>query len=907
MLPASPRLGIPSTSPLSTVRVARETQSLSPLNLSSSGRLSSGVAFHPYLRPPSSPLASASTSLPSLLAPSPTLQSTPLPSWSPPGPPQPGSTNDRRVARAAAARASGVSTSPFGPMPTIQSRRQQRTVSTRRVTFQPGSTSSAGLSSRSGGSRKYVVVIHTEPAYGTIETDSGADFEILRSPVPQKINDFLAHVQTLGLVLSFECHAKDDEAVAPRVHQELISHFERVGLAFAAPSLSPTLSPSTSMLQPRQQLLPWAFLMTGKGQRKTAFGAKLLPFQRTESVTYKELTKNAGRLPALSSPYEKYSLVFILPTRNIVTGPLHGQGTHYCLAKHIWNGFITADLNEGQHVIECTSSCHINEHEIPDVLSPSAHSQVLTFLDVLAAAEAATFPTPAATSLPTTEEPTSTPHRPGPTQCPQRNLTAQPNVPAPEPSTLPLVLQPVLPVCQRGISLALGAWHDRINGAISTAASAFTREDIHIDIQANSAADAAKGFLALCTSFHNCNPTTLNFNNVTITIGDGVGDGPLRSFWAALMVLITEDSGHWHGVGEDGYYVPVVTSLPPSEEELRSFRAYGMIMRTGLIWGMELLPISPAIILLIIAGYQAAIESTFLEAVAPFTSRRLSSWPPPTVHDSVTGVPRMQISQGCDPYTMILEVDGTIQLRTLASTAQLELGQRLTSFMVFKTQAAQLEPLHSIYSAMALAFRECLYGERQFSQASLFYPGTSDSQMSPADILVGMFGDRTVNSVQQIIGLLTPYPLPSLLPSTPGFDPQLDYPRLAAKWMQHLKRYLRGTGVPRNHDGSLLFDERENDDPLFRAKLFLRCVSASSFLPIDPMQKIRIKFTLQTTHRWGTVVGLQIHTCFFTVDALLDNTTATIIDQDIPDDIFISTDFDRWIHSIIGDTTYNTL
>ena len=122
-------------------------------------------------------------------------------------------------------------------------------------------------------------------------------------------------------------------------------------------------------------------------------------------------------------------------------------------------------------------------------------------------------------------------------------------------------------------------------------------------------------------------------------------------------------SDHWQRAGEDGYYVPVITSLPPSEEDLRSFHAYGLIICTGLIWGMELLPISPAIILFMAAGYQVATESRFLSEIAPLTFRQLSSWPPPTINNPATGLPQLQIMHTADPYTMILKVDDTIQVR----------------------------------------------------------------------------------------------------------------------------------------------------------------------------------------------------------------------------------------------------
>ena len=52
-----------------------------------------------------------------------------------------------------------------------------------------------------------------------------------------------------------------------------------------------------------------------------------------------------------------------------------------------------------------------------------------------------------------------------------------------------------------------------------------------------------------------------------------------------------------------------------------------------------------------------------------------------------------------------------------------------------------------------------------------------------------MFGNHTLVSVDQVIGLLQATPLPGLqfLQSSPGFNAELDYATLASKWMLHLR------------------------------------------------------------------------------------------------------------------------
>lgn len=107
----------------------------------------------------------------------------------------------------------------------------------------------------------------------------------------------------------------------------------------------------------------------------------------------------------------------------------------------------------------------------------------------------------------------------------------------------------------------------------------------------------------------------------------------------------------------------------------------------------------------------------------------------------------------------------------------------------------------------------------------------------PADILIGMFSNRTIVSAEQVINLLHPS-LPIVTPTSVGYDPELDYNSLVTGFMERLKRYLRGRGAPKSPDGSVLFND--DQDFLSRPKLFLCAITESSFLPIDPKQKIRV-------------------------------------------------------------------
>ena len=55
--------------------------------------------------------------------------------------------------------------------------------------------------------------------------------------------------------------------------------------------------------------------------------------------------------------------------------------------------------------------------------------------------------------------------------------------------------------------------------------------------------------------------------------------------------------------------------------------------------------------------------------------------------------------------------------------------------------------------------------------------------------------------------------------------------------------------------------------------------------------------------------GVSIHTCFSTIDVLLNQDVANILEQDIPEDPSVTTLFDCYIHTILsgGADTYTML
>ncbi|KAG1839700.1 hypothetical protein C8R48DRAFT_679757 [Suillus tomentosus] len=842
-----------------------------------------------------------------------------LPPWNPPGPPISGTTNDRRLSH----HGQGVSQSPLSVIPTIQRHQAERSAnavasSSRHPTSR--NSRSTSVTQRRRETTKYLVVLHPEPMHGTVHTEYEHMFREIRAPIPQKIASFILQARNFGLVFEIEDSFQKDNPAGPVFHQSLCSHFERVGLAFSGSDSHPL--PSSSSLPTPMTQFPWSFLLTGKGQRSTR-GAKLLPARSSpEHLTHNDIQKNGSRLPVPSAPYHDHTLVFILPLWDIIAGPIDGHGMHCCLAPRLWNGHFESSLREELEEIQCSTICITQ----PVQAAAAIQTCQLNLLDALTNSGISSTPTALAS--------TSQPRRPSVTLS-GSSLSAStssvsstssassssesssspfaPTPPAVSVSSSPLFSSASLLTSEttpRSPHVALRQWRNRLEHDLQLRRAVAGQEDHVIHITAPNAQKAAESFLVLCkvwclegsdsqlvfpddTEITNATPLNLIIGSIDATIGYGVGDGPMRSFWGALIAMITQHSGHWQLMSE-GYYMPTVTSLPPCDEDIISFRAYSLIIRTGFILGMELLPISPHLLVYLLDGYEVSIAQPFLDATSPMTSQRLRSWPPPSVI-SPSGCRELSIAPACDPYSLILEVDGTIQinqLRYLSEAAQTDLGQRLICHMVFGNETPLAHRLHTVYSALKSAFQYVIHDNMKFCDP----------------ILQEMFAGRILISPQQVIDIICPEPITSYsLPLRQGYNPNLDYVTLAGQFMVHLKRYLRGRGTPHAADGSVLFEEdSSSDDVVYRSRLFLRSATAHEVLPVDATQCIKIKFDTYWEHSWGRTVGIHTHTCFYKLDVLLDEATASIISQAIPEDDFQTTDFDWWIHSNIGENSSNS-
>lgn len=231
-------------------------------------------------------------------------------------------------------------------------------------------------------------------AYGSISTQSGKAFSVLRAPTSDKIPGFLNQAIELKLVFTFECYAEDDALAGQQFNGAIQSHFSHFGFKFGADAVdlprsltrsipsasSSSVVDSNPLPSSSQANFEWNFLMSPKGRRAgSPLGAILSPSSPSaQEITFIQVDKISKHFPRPPIPYQDHLLLFIcgsfdhflrciltfvdflVPTRsNLVVGPLAGQpgNGHTCLAMHLWNGFTRSALNEVQGTIQCSDEC----------------------------------------------------------------------------------------------------------------------------------------------------------------------------------------------------------------------------------------------------------------------------------------------------------------------------------------------------------------------------------------------------------------------------------------------------------------------------------------------------------------------------------------------------------------------
>ncbi|KAF5375693.1 hypothetical protein D9615_009387 [Tricholomella constricta] len=739
-----------------------------------------------------------------------------------------------------------------------------------RITSARNAPSTSRSSRKKTASYSYVVCIHTEPMYGTVPTDGEFGlFQELRAPTPQKIRPFIRRAKTLGLAFDIDLHGQVTDFVSQELGDALVAHFNEHNLAFS--SISPHPSPSQSSTS---ELLRWTILVAGKKQthaRLDIYAGSI------ESLTQRELKKQTGRWASYSSSSARSdvlererNVIFIIPTQDFIIGPLNGAGTHLCLSRHLWNHFHTALVVEGDSksppaCYETCSSTTSNEH-----IDPELNSLIVSY-----------FAPPAAT-------------------LPIIPYAAPPVAPA---ATLPVV-PPASPSLLPSANLATPQDQKVFNDWTTKVKADYLTDldyDEELSIIAPAADEAAHTFFACLksriarTSLPTNIPSTIivkKFELATLfgtrlrfSLGEGIGDGPATSTWAALLQLMVAKSSHWKQISENLYTPLLIPGLVPSPDDILAFKTYGLIIRLTLLHGHQILPVSPYLLLHLIHTFEDTINEDLMNKVTPEIAARLATWPP---HTNNASAATLNLVHGQDPmnlvYDWIPQLD-IMHIRSLSDTSFIAFKKQLAAGLLFGTIEWNSIRSNPLFLAMKSGFNDVLVESPSLLAPPSFIQSFGEVKQT-LQILNSLYVGCVVVDPNQVVDLIRVSPV-----DHNGVE---DYAAFETRALQCIARYLRGQGYPMG-EGSEERQDARFSHPTSRARQFLKALTGSG-----PQILINFINTFSPAQIIATATGCHTHVCSQTMDFLINDGTKSLITPEYTNAaIGVSTPFDRWFATVI--------
>ncbi|KAG6875744.1 hypothetical protein C0992_002549, partial [Termitomyces sp. T32_za158] len=397
--------------------------------------------------------------------------------------------------------------------------------------------------------------------------------------------------------------------------------------------------------------------------------------------------------------------------------------------------------------------------------------------------------------------------------------------------------------------------------------------------------------------FKNFTMNGLFASRLRISIGEGVGDGPVRSAWAGLLLHMVA-TGHWAEIAPGLFTPHFIPGIIPSAADITAYKTYGLILRLTLLHNQVILPISPFLILLLSHNFEIATNMDLINKVAPLLAIRLATWPPQKLFNSETGEFEMDLTNGQDPMLLVVDLipNVTIQyVRTLGEESLKVIKKQLTAGLLFATTNYLGIQTHPLFLALKSGFNDD-FAETGSTTSFIETFGESEHALR---LINALYIGKTVTNIEQVIALIRTQPIDTI-GTTLDEDECRKFEKLALK---SIKRFLRGHGLPTGEGSENRHDNNANH-PLFRCKEFLRSLTGSEYLP-DQHILIRFVNLFSPSQRLASNVGAHIHVCTKHMDFLLnDDTKSLLTPPDANAPTHISTHFDQWFWSII-DTSHD--
>ncbi|KAI0073316.1 hypothetical protein K474DRAFT_1710806 [Panus rudis PR-1116 ss-1] len=373
-------------------------------------------------------------------------------------------------------------------------------------------------------------------------------------------------------------------------------------------------------------------------------------------------------------------------------------------------------------------------------------------------------------------------------------------------------------------------------------------------------------------------------------IGDkSVGDGPCVAVYASACRLMLQNHHYWSPPSEKGYCVPCFLNGRSTPERLIQWETFGALLAVLLSW-VPATMVSPFLLMALFAhNNQLDVP---LEIIAVFNHDLaviFSPW--------LRRKPGSKIDILSDVSTFLID---HMDMQASSFTTQPLLPWIVSDYSLRFCQAGVVSDIekglaHGITSDRELWKNDefqALYRGFNLSLSSnetvvsIFHCHAS-TNLEVAGLVAAMYNN--VTSPHDLISRFT------MRDGRPSEKRSLQKQMFDVVFRHHVERYLQGHGNPLSESGSHI------GDPLLRTKALLKVMTSFDLLPVNPKWRLHFVFSdLSPSDRCGEEPHLIIHTCFDTIDVVMNKGLQSIILQ--PRQDF----FDKWFRWVLTGSNHDS-
>ncbi|KAI0079024.1 hypothetical protein K474DRAFT_1706023 [Panus rudis PR-1116 ss-1] len=386
-------------------------------------------------------------------------------------------------------------------------------------------------------------------------------------------------------------------------------------------------------------------------------------------------------------------------------------------------------------------------------------------------------------------------------------------------------------------------------------------------------------------------------------IGDkSVGDGPRVAVYASACRLMLQNNHYWSPPSEKGYCVPCFLNGRSTPERLNQWETFGALLAVLLSW-VPATMVSPFLIMALFSHNNqldvpleiiAVFNHDLAVIVSPWLRRK-----PGSKIDILSDVSTFLIDHMDMQAGVVSDIEKGLahgitsdsEKKHILEEYFAELTTTFLTRLIFKQgELWKNDEFQALYRGFNLSLSS------SETVVSIFHCH-APTNLDVARLVAAMYNN--VSSPHDLISRFT------MRDGRPTEKRSLQKQMFDVVFRHRVERYLQGQGNPLSESGS------DMDDPLLRTKALLKVMTSFDLLPVNPKWRLHVHANLTATQRFNVTCAqfvfsdlspsdrcgeephLIIHTCFDTIDVVMNKGLQSIILQ--PRQDF----FDKWFHWVL--------